>query len=688
MAIQETVILNFEVDQTDAQKNLVLTEKKIISLKKEQADLNKQYKAGEVSQEQYIESNLRLQRELKKESDQKRNLTKLLATESNSRNAVKAKISELVKEYDNLNTKTEVGAKRQKVLADELKHLSSQISQTSEKAGLFKDQIGNYPKAFSEAASKVEVAGVKVGDFAGKIASFLTPATAAAGVISLLGSAFLATRDGAELLENAQFRLQAGFQILGRETAKLVDSFSGLVSEDSGLGKFTKQILLGNPIVLQLVGSLTLLDKITGGYITSLVKETEALAQAKAAYDDLLRSQIEESEQIAELERQISVLTTKREEETTSVEERVALDRQILGFEKQRFEILVANAKLRRDSLEEETKRLGGVNKLTDEQLQHLISVRNEVKNLEGEYAQRTKKILSDIDSINDKLREQSKLNEKIRKENSADDRAQRRAVSGEDAFTFGENKEAESPEEAAQAAKTENLIEEGKFQINAQKDINDRLLTLNKRFYEDDLKAKKTFALLKQKVDEAQLQAAATIAGAAASLFDQQSNEYKIFATAQTLISTYATAQKAYEAAFTPPTVASPLLAAAYVSAAIATGLANVAQINGIGFAEGGFTGSGGKYEVAGAVHKGEYVVPQSVMSTPSAQPHISALESHRVRGFADGGFTTNQNTAATQQAMITANALKNLPPAYVSWKEGQNVGRRVQWRENRSKI
>ncbi len=47
------------------------------------------------------------------------------------------------------------------------------------------------------------------------------------------------------------------------------------------------------------------------------------------------------------------------------------------------------------------------------------------------------------------------------------------------------------------------------------------------------------------------------------------------------------------------------------FVAAAIAlaAGLANVAAINGVEFAHGGYTGDGGKYDEAGIVHKGEFV-------------------------------------------------------------------------------
>lgn len=658
MAIQETVILNFEVDQTDAQKNLVLTEKKIISLKKEQAELNKQYKAGEVAQDEYVESNLRLQQEIKKESDQKRNLTKLLSTESNSRNAVKARISELVKEYDNLNTRTETGAKRADELQKELTELNSQITKTSKSAGLFKDQIGNYPEAFSKAASEVEVAGVSIDGIGKKLSSFLNPVTAVVGVLGGLTSAYASSVAGARDLAKAQGLVSSATEIATESFGEFIAQLAGV--EEGGPGIFEGLVF----------GLLNQLD--TGLAVSSLIK-----ANNKELIKDLEISRALSQAAAKEDERRAENARRIRDDENESLQERLEqttkID-QVLSQSAQRSVIVIQ-------------AQINAIKNATT----------NYEKNREAQLqvAQLTAEISDKQEEINGKLTENVtarrnilKLIEEERKATSEDDRAQRRAISGPDAFTFAENDTSATAEEEAQAEKTEALIQGGEVQLDVQKAINDRLLAINKKFYSDDLKAKETFAALKQKVDEAQLQAAVTIAGAAASLFDQQSNEYKLFATAQTLISTYSTAQKAYEAAFTPPTVASPALAAAYVASAIATGLANVAQINGIGFAEGGYTGSGGKYEPAGIVHKEEYVVPQNVMSIPAARPHVSALESYRVRGFADGGFTTNQNTAPVQQAMITANALKNLPPTYVSWKEGQVVGRRVEWRESKSKI
>lgn len=69
-------------------------------------------------------------------------------------------------------------------------------------------------------------------------------------------------------------------------------------------------------------------------------------------------------------------------------------------------------------------------------------------------------------------------------------------------------------------------------------------------------------------------------------------------------------------------------------------------------GYSEGGYTGDGGRYEVAGVVHRGEYVVPKPIMSNPrviDAVGMIEAIRRHkiatsgasRVAGFADGGPT-----------------------------------------------
>jgi phage-related minor tail protein len=63
------------------------------------------------------------------------------------------------------------------------------------------------------------------------------------------------------------------------------------------------------------------------------------------------------------------------------------------------------------------------------------------------------------------------------------------------------------------------------------------------------------------------------------------------------------------------------------------------IASVIGGGFAEGGYTGNGGKYEPAGVVHKGEYVMSKSATSAIGVG-NLAALHSHAVRGYANGGL------------------------------------------------
>lgn len=55
-------------------------------------------------------------------------------------------------------------------------------------------------------------------------------------------------------------------------------------------------------------------------------------------------------------------------------------------------------------------------------------------------------------------------------------------------------------------------------------------------------------------------------------------------------------------------------------------------------GFADGGYTGDGGKHDVAGVVHKGEWVVPQNVVQKPGMLNFLNQLTYGR--GYADGGL------------------------------------------------
>jgi phage-related minor tail protein len=59
-------------------------------------------------------------------------------------------------------------------------------------------------------------------------------------------------------------------------------------------------------------------------------------------------------------------------------------------------------------------------------------------------------------------------------------------------------------------------------------------------------------------------------------------------------------------------------------------------------GFAEGGYTGPGGKYSPAGIVHRGEYVFDQNSVRAAGGPSALDSLRT-KLRGYAEGGFVTD---------------------------------------------
>jgi TP901 family phage tail tape measure protein len=101
-----------------------------------------------------------------------------------------------------------------------------------------------------------------------------------------------------------------------------------------------------------------------------------------------------------------------------------------------------------------------------------------------------------------------------------------------------------------------------------------------------------------------------------------------------QAVAQTATSAINAYSSAAAVPLVGY-ILAPIAAASAIAAGMLQVAAIKkqqeasaAQGYAKGGFTGDGGKYEVAGVVHKGEWVASQELLKSPVARPMIEALD------------------------------------------------------------
>lgn len=134
-----------------------------------------------------------------------------------------------------------------------------------------------------------------------------------------------------------------------------------------------------------------------------------------------------------------------------------------------------------------------------------------------------------------------------------------------------------------------------------------------------------------------------ADFAGMMMGLVDSSSSAYAVLAGVQKGAALFSTAMNSYTA-----------ISAAWASAPfpynlpavgmtiMETGLlqAAVSALSPTGYADGGFTGYGGKYEPAGIVHKGEGVLTQDEIAALGGPSGFYALRQSIKNGFADGGL------------------------------------------------
>lgn len=98
-----------------------------------------------------------------------------------------------------------------------------------------------------------------------------------------------------------------------------------------------------------------------------------------------------------------------------------------------------------------------------------------------------------------------------------------------------------------------------------------------------------------------------------------------------------------------------------AMAGASSGTGSANNSFSGGsysnLSFDSGGYTGDGGKYEPAGVVHRGEFVMTKEATSRIGTDNLYSMM-----RGYATGGYVGDSSTTSSGGTMVTANTVVNM--------------------------
>lgn len=124
-------------------------------------------------------------------------------------------------------------------------------------------------------------------------------------------------------------------------------------------------------------------------------------------------------------------------------------------------------------------------------------------------------------------------------------------------------------------------------------------------------------------------------------------------------------------------------IIAMASIAAQTASIVSNIQSIGAVGFASGGYTGPGGKYQPAGIVHKGEYVFDQASTNRIGVT-QLEALRNGQPLDATLGrsGFGTGvQNVSSSQKTVVHApivqnNNLQGITPEQLSSTLNQNNG------------
>lgn len=593
---------------------------------------------------------------------------------------------ELRTERNALNIQSETGKKRAAEINALLDQNTNKIKNNSSAIERQRANIGNYKSALDG-----------VHPALGKVGEGLEAGTSGLKAMTLQALRFIATPIGAILAA-----LVAVFTLLKTamsQNNELMDKFENITN---AVGTVVQVIIgrigkLGEALIALVSGNFDEAINLTGQAFSGLADEiANAVAQSQL-YLDLSRDledaqralRIEEARstnQIKLLEQAAKNRNLTFDQQEGKLREALALQEEIIRKREENAQKdLVITAKQialdrqlsqsSEETFEQFVNRLVTSTKLNDEQIDGIIEKIEALEQARGGSLAFQQKLENDLAIIQEKRAAALEKQNAALAEQAALERANRRGQDNLDATV------------------DDPLIGAFETRANVITDINDRMNDdLIKRDKEADLERirnKKLSAAIEEDIERSKLEVISNTIGATSQLFEQDSEGYKVLATAQALINTYLAAT----AALASGSKINPVFGIISAAAAVASGLASVAKINEVEFADGGFTGFGGKYQPAGIVHKGEVVWSQEDVAKaggpaianamrPTYRPNIAPL-----RPYTDGGLVANSITQPINQQMEIMNVIKNLPPSVVSVKEINTTQRRVMVKEKISK-
>lgn len=646
---KEEIILDFKVDSGDLLKEATASKKAILDVKDAQRDLNKEFAKGTISVEQYAAESVQLEQKLKKEQATYGNLTKAINTNSNSLDAQRQKLAALTKERNAVDRSSIEGVKRFNDLTASIKKLNTEIGKAEQKGGDFRRNVGNYTESIKDAASQTNIYGQNVGALGTRLASLANPVTAVIAGVTALVTAYGRSTIGAKDFAFAQSQVAAA-------TTLVTNAFAGFISSgEDGEGLFSR---FTNEVLQRFVPALATLSKT----IALTQEELEDLGREELSIRADASDRLEENQEL------LTLIADEQVELNEKVNASVAIYANLVNNQAQLVDI--------KEKELEKTKLLLAFDSENEDLQTQVLQIEREISKIKADTEKKIQANLRLQSDLNNKLAEELRLRGLVNRQGGRNTQ-----VSGIDAANLGiispDAGRDTTPEEEQRTA--DLLKGNAKF----ENEINEQILRGRKKLTKDTNKLKQDEVDALKKYEEQKLDVLSKSLSAAASLFEQDTAANQILSSIDAGINTYKAANVAL-ATYPPP------LSYLAMAATIAAGLGNVARINNFGFAEGGYTGPGGKYDPAGLVHRGEVVWNQTDVALaggPKAVDRMRPTYRPSLRGYADGGIVTAP-AQETNNAILTANAFRNAPASVLSVVEFNRVASRVRVKQNASKI
>lgn len=608
MADEKEIIYRIKIVEDDAGKLTELTAQ-LAQANKEKAELNKKIKSGADLTKEEKDRLLQLtteskaySNELKKINSELDRKVKTQAADINSLAGMRAKVAELRAEYEKLDPAT----KKSQALGKSIADLQGKINQADFATKNFRGNVGNYQGAIEAALGKTGLLNSEMGGLVTTLGAGIPVVAGVGAAVGVMAQYFASSENRADALQVSMSVLKGGMDDARASINETIDAIGG------GEGGLAGVITSATRAIETQIGAWDALGK---SYIR------EYLAQYADRLGDNARAQEADN---AAISKKIAMLKLMAADQNISDERKASYLRQAQEAEDKVFKQRMAQAIQEFDLL----KGKYAIEEKTQELNDAYYSAKARLEKLQEEAYQRQIELESKASGLEEKsLKVEEAKTKEIKKQID---------LKGLD----GQDEAAPVLRMPSKMRKEDTELKQYEEDIARMQELNDERAANEIKNIEDVIKYEQWAREQTFQIQQAKVQVASDALGTLASMLDEQSNEFKLLASAQAVIDTYGAANAAYKSASEIPVVGwvlGPIAAAT----AVAAGLANVAKINGVKFADGGLL-QGASHEQGGIMIEaegGEAIINKR--STSMYRPLLSEINKRGGGvGFAERGM------------------------------------------------